>query len=133
MAETLTQVPGRKKLIVVEDDPETRELELFLLASEGYHALGVDDGEHATATIKREAADLVILDLMLPHKDGLQILAELADDPATARTPVIVVSAYVQPMRRHVLRNAPQVRRIFDKPFDVTELLEAVAHELSSA
>jgi CheY-like chemotaxis protein len=132
MTEPSTQVPGRKKLVVVEDDPETRDLELFLLASEGYQALGVADGEHAADFIRREGADLVILDLMLPHKDGLQILGELARDPATAATPVIVVSAYVQPMRRNVLDGSPQVRRVFDKPFDVTELLGAVAHELSA-
>ncbi len=134
MVEAPAAVPGRKKLVVVEDDPETREVELFLLASEGYQVVGVPDGESAVETIRREAADLVILDLMLPGKDGLEVLAELAKDPATATTPVIVVSAYVNHAgARAVLLRAPQVKRVLDKPFDVTELLDAVAHELGSA
>jgi CheY-like chemotaxis protein len=76
MLEPSTAVPGRKKVVVVEDDPETRELELFLLGAEGYQVVGVPDGELAAETIAREAADLVILDLMLPGKDGIQVLAE---------------------------------------------------------
>lgn len=126
-------VPGRKKLVVVEDDEETRDLELFLLGSEGYQTIGVADGETAAATIKREAADLVILDLMLPGKDGLTVLAELGREPATATTPAIVVSAYVKAVGgRAALRKVPQVRCILEKPFDLTELLDAVARELGA-
>jgi CheY-like chemotaxis protein len=131
MFEPSAAVPGRKKVVVVEDDPETRELELFLLGAEGYRVVGVADGETAAETIEREAADLVILDLMLPGKDGIQVLAELGRAPATATTPVIVVSAYAGHARgREALRNEPQVRRILEKPFDLAELLDAVAHEL---
>lgn len=133
MAETAAAAPGSKKLVVVEDDPETRELELFLLASEGYQVVGVPDGDAAAEIVKREAADLVVLDLMLPSKDGLEVLAELGREAATSSTPVIVVSAYVNRMGgRDKLRTVPQVKRILDKPFDITELLDAVAHELGS-
>ncbi len=133
MTEAATAVPGRKKLVVVEDDQETREMEIFLLAAEGYQVVGVPDGETATDTIEREAVDLVVLDLMLPGKDGLQVLAELGRAPATAAIPVIIVSAYVgQVGGRAALLKSPQVRRILNKPFDVTELLDAVAHELGA-
>jgi len=132
MAQVPTATPGRKTLVVVEDDPETRELELFLLAAEGYQVVGVPDGETAAETIKAEAADLVILDLMLPGKDGIAVFEELGQDPATSATPIIVVSAYVDHLRaRNVLIRSPRVRRVLDKPFDITELLDAVAHELS--
>ncbi len=133
MAEATAAAPGSRKLVVVEDDPETRELELFLLASEGYQVVGVPDGDVAAEVVKREAADLVVLDLMLPSKDGLEVLAELGREAATSSTPVIVVSAYVNRMGgRDKLRAVPQVKRILDKPFDITELLDAVAHELGS-
>src|SRR5262249_40172401 len=132
MSETAS--PGRRKLVVVEDDPETRELELFLLGSEGYQTLGLADGELAAETIKREHAEPVILELMLPRKDGLTVLAELARDSETATTPVIVVSAYAGgPARREALGKMPQVKRILDKPFEITELLEAIARELDQA
>jgi CheY-like chemotaxis protein len=129
-----TTVPARQKLVVVEDDHETRELELFLLSSEGYQTIGVPDGEHAAEAIRDARADLVILDLMLPHKDGFEILRELQAEPLTANTPVIVVSAYVGLLagREAELARMPQVRRVLRKPFDVTELLDAIVHELGA-
>lgn len=133
MAEEADFVPGRKKLVVVEDDDETRELELFLLGSEGYQVIGLADGETAAETIAREEADLVILDLMMPRKDGIAVLEELASQPSTARVPVILVSAYVdRPSVLKALPRSSQVKQIFRKPFDITGLLEAVAHHLTS-
>ena len=82
----------------------------------------------------RELPDLVVLDLMLPGKDGLEVLAELARAPATASIPVIIVSAYVSQVGgRAALLKTAQVKRILNKPFDITELLDAVARELGAA
>lgn len=78
MTEAAANVPDRKKLVMVEDDLETREMELILLAAEGYQAIGV----LAAETGAREAADLVLLDLVMPGKDGVQVLAELGGSPA---------------------------------------------------
>jgi DNA-binding response OmpR family regulator len=116
-----------KKVVVVEDDPELRELETFLLDAEGYQAIGVPDGETAAAVVKAEAADLVLLDLMLPRKDGNAVLVDLAADPATAGAPVVVISAYL-----HQLRATSQVKRVLAKPFDINELLEAVETVLAA-
>jgi DNA-binding response OmpR family regulator len=117
---------GRRvpRIVVVEDDPDVREIEMFLLESEGFECVGVSEGGPAALTIKNQGADLVILDMLLPGKDGNAILAELSADPATRNVPVIVVSGFssqVQPAR--------QVKRVIVKPFDVMELLDAVARE----
>ncbi len=131
MAEVEAYVPGRKTLVVVEDDDETRELEVFLLGSEGYHVIGLPDGEDAVQTIAREHADLVILDLMMPRKDGIAVLEELASEPTTSEVPVILVSAYVdRPAVLKALPRSAQVKQIFRKPFDITGLLEAVSVHL---
>jgi CheY-like chemotaxis protein len=116
----------RKKIVVVEDDPELRDLETFLLGAEGYDVVGVPDGTTAAATVKRERADLVLLDLMLPGKDGNAVLEDLSMDPETSRAPVIVVSAFLAQ-----LRVTPQVRKVLSKPFDVTDLLDAIAREIA--
>lgn len=111
------------RIVVVEDDPEVREIETFLLESEGFECVGVAEGGPAAPIVKRERPDLVILDMMLPGKDGHAVLAELSADPATREVPVFVVSGLQQPVA------SAQVRRVFLKPFDVTELLDAVARE----
>lgn len=130
MVDESTAIRGRKKVVVVEDEPEIREIEVFLLASEGYAVIGLDDGESVKETVKREGADLLVLDLMLPKKSGFEVLDELAHDDATSHLPVIVVSAYAFGGNRDVLRGSPQVARVIHKPFDITELLEAIESEL---
>jgi DNA-binding response OmpR family regulator len=112
------------RIVVVEDDPDVREIELFLLESEGFECIGVSEGGPAALTIKRERADLVILDMMLPGKDGNAVLAELSADPATRHVPVIVVSGF-----QSRIDPSPQVKQVIVKPFNVTELLDAVARE----
>lgn len=109
-------------IVVVEDDPEIRELESFLLVAEGHRVVGLPDGDAVAETVRRVGADLVLLDLMLPRKHGNVVLEELGSDLATATVPVIVVSAYP-----HQLRPTDQVRRVLPKPFDVTDLLDAIA------
>jgi DNA-binding response OmpR family regulator len=119
---------GGKTIVVVEDDEVMRDLETFLLSAEGYHVVGVGDGTSAAATVKREAADHVLLDLVLPDKHGNEVLAELESDPATASAAVIVVTAYSTHLRN--VRSTEQVRRSIAKPFDITDLLDAIAKEI---
>jgi CheY-like chemotaxis protein len=117
---------ARPKVVVVEDDAEVRDLELFLLESEGYEVRGVGDGVTALSVIQREKPDVVLLDLMLPGQDGNALLAQMATDPNTSAVRVIVVSAYTQRLRPSQL-----VKRVIAKPFDLPRLLEAVAQEVS--
>lgn len=119
-------VPGRRTIVVVEDDPEIRELEVFLLGAEGYRVVGLEDGERVLSTVHAMAADLVLLDLMLPKKSGNTVLRELEHDETASHVPVIVVSAYTKQLAR-----TPQVRNVLNKPFDVTDLLDAVHDALA--
>lgn len=120
-------VAGRRTIVVVEDDPEIRELESFLLGAEGYRVVGVADGEGVSAAVREGPADMVLLDLMLPRKSGNEVLVELQNDAATRDVPVIVVSAYTQKLVR-----TAQVKQVIAKPFDVTDLLDAVHSTLEA-
>jgi DNA-binding response OmpR family regulator len=117
-----------KKVVVVEDDPELRDLETFVLTAEGYESVGVADGGSVAGVVRREAPDAVLLDLILPDKHGNDVLAELAADPATATTPVIVVSGYLRQLRR-----TPQVASVLPKPFEIGDMLEEVASVVGRA
>lgn len=80
-------------IYIVEDDSSIRELEQYALQSNGYETTGCEDAASFWAALRSRAADLVILDVMLPDEDGYQILAKLRADPACAATPVIMVTA----------------------------------------
>lgn len=81
---------NQKKILVVEDDQLLREFYQELLSSEGYLADAAPDGEMALSKIQNEEYDLILLDIMLPKKDGVEILRELkAKGPK--RSDVIIV------------------------------------------
>ena len=77
----------------VEDDDSIRELELYTLQSTGFSALGFADGTKFFDAVKKERPELVLLDVMLPGMDGVEILRTLKATPATADLPVIMATA----------------------------------------
>jgi len=83
----------RENILVVEDEPDIAEIIQYNLAREGYRVRIVDDGEVALDRIVRDAPDLVLLDLMLPGLDGLELCRRLKEDPVTRPIPIIMVTA----------------------------------------
>lgn len=80
------------KIVLVEDDKFLSEVLVFRLKDEGFDAIPVDNGETAYATIKKENPKIVLLDLLLPKKNGFEVLQELKADPATNPIPVVILS-----------------------------------------
>lgn len=80
-------------IFCVEDDKEILGLELYTLKTAGYAARGFSDGESFREALKTERPELVLLDLMLPHEDGISILKKLRASPLTAELPVIIATA----------------------------------------
>ena len=77
----------------VEDEASIRELVVYTLQATGYEAQGFADGKAFSAALEQQLPDLVLLDIMLPGEDGLQILKKLRANPYTADQPVIMVTA----------------------------------------
>ena len=71
----------KKRILVVDDDKEIVRLMSSYLEAAGYEVLAAYNGETALHTIRRERPDLVLLDLMLPERDGLEITRLLRSDP----------------------------------------------------
>ena len=78
-------------ILVADDDRTIRRNLVRLLGNEGYRTVEAVDGEEALDRIRLESPDAVLLDLKMPGRDGLGVLAELG--PALAELPVIVVTA----------------------------------------
>ncbi|HIT33937.1 MAG TPA: response regulator transcription factor [Candidatus Faecousia intestinigallinarum] len=77
----------------VEDDGNIRNLMVYALENSGFHAQGFADGASFFRAVETEKPDLVLLDIMLPGQDGIEILKILRAEPSTCRIPVIMASA----------------------------------------
>ncbi len=83
-----------KKIVIVEDDTSLYNLYKIELETKGYDIVNVADGSLALNTIKEQKPDLVLLDLMLPGKNGLQILEELKADTEGKANRVIMLTNF---------------------------------------
>ncbi len=80
-------------IVVADDDPPIRRLLAYTLQRRGYQVLEAADGETALALIRQSLPALAILDMMMPGLSGLEVTRALAQDPATAGIPTMIVSA----------------------------------------
>jgi two-component system, OmpR family, alkaline phosphatase synthesis response regulator PhoP len=85
-------MPG-ESLLVIEDDQDILELIKYNLQKEQYQIVCCSSGEDALKTIKARSFDLILLDLMLPGIDGLEICKVLKSEPETSTIPIIMVTA----------------------------------------
>jgi DNA-binding response OmpR family regulator len=93
------------RVLIVDDQCDNRELLAVILASEHYVVVCAASGEEALDIVAREPPDLVLLDIMMPGKNGYQVVVELKANPATKKIPVIMVSALDGEKVRELARN----------------------------
>ncbi len=113
------------RVVLIEDEANIAEAIRFLLSREGWQVKVHADGSDALAVIEAEAPDLVILDLMLPGKSGMEIIREIREVEAMAHLPVLMLTARGQLKDREMAERAG-VTRFMTKPFSNTEVLTAV-------
>ena len=119
-----------KTVLVVDDERDIVDLVRFRLEHDGYRVLTASDGQTGLTLARAECPDLCILDVMMPKLSGLEVLAQLRADPATADTRVILLTARGQDA---------DVDRGFElgaddyvtKPFSPKELRRRVQAQLS--
>ncbi|MDD2904105.1 MAG: response regulator transcription factor [Syntrophales bacterium] len=84
---------SKERLLVIEDDEDILQLLKYNLAKEGYEVTGVMSGEEAAKALKSSLPDLVLLDLMLPGVDGLDVCRQLKRNAQTGQIPIIMLTA----------------------------------------
>ncbi len=109
----------------VEDDENIRELVLYALSSSGYAGQGFPEGESFLRAVEHSPPDLALLDIMLPGQSGLDILRCIREEPATARLPVIMLTAKTSEYDR-VKGLDSGADDYISKPFGVMELLSRI-------
>jgi len=114
-----------RHVLLIEDEPNIAEAIRFLLSRDGWRVDTHADGTDAVAVIRRAAPDLVILDMMLPGKSGMDILRDLRDIDEMSALPVLMLTARGQSRDREMAERAG-VSRFMTKPFSNAEVLSAV-------
>ena len=119
------QRAAHKTILICEDEAALRELVRAILGPE-YCFAEASEGEEAIELVKDLKPDLVVLDLMLPGKSGLEVLSELRSDRVSGETPVVVVTAWTHAEEAVLAAGAD---RFIAKPFEPDQL-QATVEEL---
>lgn len=114
-----------RHVVLIEDEPNITEAIRFLLTRDGWNVDAHTEGATAVELIREAGPDLVILDLMLPGKSGLEIVRELRAQPDLQALPVLMLTARGQ-MRDREMAEKAGVTRFMTKPFSNAEVLTAV-------
>jgi DNA-binding response OmpR family regulator len=114
---------GKLTVLVIDDDPVILELLRVNFEIEGFDVICAGDGEEGFRRAQADHPDIVISDIMMPRRDGLQLLNDLKADPSTEDLPVILLSAKAQ--RAEVQQGLELgADDYITKPFDPLELID---------
>lgn len=84
---------SRPRILILEDEPDIREILEYALKRDGFDVISATDGQAGLAAARRLVPDLILLDLMLPGMDGLEVCRQIRGDPSTAGIALIMVTA----------------------------------------
>ncbi|MEI2805332.1 response regulator transcription factor [Albidovulum sp.] len=115
-----------RRVLLIEDEPHIAEAIRYILARDGWAVASHGEGDRALEVIRREAPDVVVLDLLLPGRSGYDILEDLRADPDLASLPVLVISARGPGEARVAAEGAAGHARFIAKPFANADILAAL-------
>ncbi len=124
-----TRTASRPRILVADDSAMNRKLLVAILAKEEVEIVEAVDGVDALSKARLQRPDLVLLDIVMPGKDGYEVCAELKADPKFANIPVIILSALTQPADKVRALELGAVDYV-TKPFDRGEVLARVRNQL---
>ena len=114
--------PVKRRILVVDDEPDTVELIEYNLRNAGFEVLVAYNGQEALQRARREQPDLIALELMLPEVDGLAVCKILRRDPMTAEIPILMCTARASEMDR-IVGLEVGAEDYLTKPFSPRELV----------
>src|SRR5512143_1279695 len=114
-----------QRILVVDDDRQIVRLVQSYLQQSGFSVLTAYDGEEAMHVIRREKPDLIVLDLMLPKRDGLEITRILRGDQTLASIPILMLTARIEDMDK-ILGLELGADDYLTKPFNPSEVVARV-------
>lgn len=118
-----------KTILVCDDEPVLRALIRESLSEGDFDVVEAEDGEEALSTARAARPDVILLDMMMPGRSGLEVLGEIRGDAELAAVPVIMLTARTQAADREAIAVAG-ADRYLAKPFSPRELISVVEEVL---
>ena len=122
-----------KRILVIDDDVQVRQMLRQMLEREGYEVVDAPDGKEGIRLYRDEPADLIITDIIMPEKEGIGTIFELRRDFPDVK--IIAISGGGRLVNKNDCLELCRAKGIptFSKPFDRKELLEAIQKLLANA
>ena len=123
------------KILIVDDDPDLVEAVTMILRSKKFEVVAAYNGKEGIEKVKTERPDLVVLDVMMPEKDGYSVCKELKSDPQWSRIPILLLTAVVShvPTTRFTQQMGMETEAddYIDKPVEPEVLVKRIEALLS--
>jgi len=116
---------SKKRILIIDDEPELVKAITVRFKASGYEVISADDGQQGLDKAEEIKPDLILLDIIMPKKDGYEVCKNLKSKPKTKDIPILILTAAGQQglKKRCMEAGADEVIK---KPFETTELLELV-------
>jgi DNA-binding response OmpR family regulator len=114
------------RVLVIDDEPDICQLIAELLHQTGYQVTTAVDGDAGLAHLRAERFDMVILDIMLPGRDGWDVCRLIKGHPLTQYLPVLLLTGRIHPLDRFLSFEVAHADDYLLKPFDCAELVAIV-------
>ncbi len=115
----------KKKILVVDDEPNILKLVSFILTNNGYEAVEASSGPECLEKVRKEKPDMIVLDVMMPKMDGFEVAKKIKSNTATKDIPILMLSSKAQFEDKMKGIDSGAMDYV-TKPFDKQELLEKV-------
>ena len=113
-------------VLVIDDDDPVREMLRMILETNGYEVRTAEDGEKGLRSLRQQAADLVVIDIVMPNKEGLETIPELRRDFQGVKIIGISGAGRVGPGSYLATAEHLGASRTFSKPLNIPQFLDAV-------
>jgi CheY-like chemotaxis protein len=126
---------GKKYVLIVDDDPDLVETVGMMLESKGYEVGKAYDGVEGEESVRNRRPDVLVLDVMMPRKNGYTLCAELKKNKETRDIPIILLTAVGEAVRTttysHADGKATEAEDYIPKPVDTPVLIESIERLIS--
>jgi two-component system phosphate regulon response regulator PhoB len=124
----------KKKILVIDDDPDIVTYLTTLLDDNGYVYVSAVDGVDGLAKVKSESPDLILLDITMPEKSGVRFYRDVREDDALKSIPVVMVTGVTKDFERFIStrKQVPPPDGYISKPIDEKKLLDTITKLLTN-